>query len=410
MTALPPLDVTASAPGGPAQAGEWTPLLFTLRLPQNHTEEVRVRAIGCFAAGVLLNLDLLPQDIVIRPGETFRATIPVQIMRAGLLHLRDFFVELRNCNDTIPFPDLTLSFGPSLAREISVSLEPLCTYDEGTRVELTLKHDGATTFHDVSVNLGPEEALYVGKSPLKLGTFEPGMSERVELVVSGDELDINLAADAHGERTSVLLQQPVRHVPPLKDRPRFRFFEPRRLAVDPISLYRGQDRIPVPLSHGAYPLYGGETYCLEIRPRDRHVTDIQIKNIEERVYVRKMETEKGRCWTFELDVPYDGFFSKPDRLFYVADSDEGPLSGEIPLTLCPTLRKHGLFALTAGITLTVQGALALFRFVASQELSPVAFWQTFHLARDYPSLYTLSIPGVLLGIKLWDWAQYRWRT
>jgi hypothetical protein len=407
---MPPLEITAAVPRGPAQAGEWLPLAVTLRLPQEHPTAVRVRTVGCQAAGVLLNLDLFPQDVLVRPGEAFRATIPVQVGRPGLLRLRDFFVELRDGPEVLPFPDLTLPVGPSLVREINVRLEPLCTYDEGTRIELTLEHQGATTFRDVNVNLGPEQALYAGKSPLKLGTFEPGMCERVELVVRGEELDINLAADAGGERTSVLLRQPVGRTAPLRDRARFRFLEPRRLAIDPVRVRRGPERSPVAMTRTAYPLYAGETYYLEIRPRDPHVTDVRLNNIDERVYVRNKEVEAGRCWTFELDVPYDGFFSKPDRLVYEADSPEGALSGEIPLMLVPPLRKHGLFALTLGITLTVQGVLTLFRFLVDHDFSPLSLGQAFQLTHDYPVLYPLTIPALLLGVKLWDWLQYRWQT
>ena len=66
--------------------------------------------------------------------------------------LQDFFVEYAEGEkqaEMLDCPVGTLTFRPSLAGQLTVTIEPLCTYAEGTKVQITFSHSGTADIKDL---------------------------------------------------------------------------------------------------------------------------------------------------------------------------------------------------------------------------------------------------------------------
>jgi hypothetical protein len=165
--ALPPLLVRVAKPVTPGHAGCWLLLPLALTRPAGAIGPVRIVSIGSNDPSVQLDLDLLQQDVAVRPGETYRFTLPILVHHARELELSALFVEVADPPELVPFPSQLVSIGPSLAREIALRVEALCAYEAGTKVELSWQHGGSTPFDDFAISLGPEGAIVAGKIALR---------------------------------------------------------------------------------------------------------------------------------------------------------------------------------------------------------------------------------------------------
>jgi hypothetical protein len=408
----PILEVHVTGSSHPAYAGEWVPLALTLRHPDSSAGGVKLKHIACADKEVQLDTDLFPNDLEIRPGETYLLTLPIRVPRPRTVDLDRILIQVGR--DDQPSNDVGVSLPPQLlpvraavAREIMVRVKPVCAYECGSKVELSFEHRGATLFEDLAFTVGPDDAIRAGKRVLRRSTFGPGDREQTELVVDTETLTVSAVARAHGEPTEGRWMQPIERSSG-RCGPRFQFLEPRRLSVDDVVVKtqtEAGDVLIAPVT-GAYPLHAGVAYEVDIRPRAAGIHNVQLRDIPGVVHVRNAEADGG-AWKFWLDVKYPERFSKAERLFYDVESSGGPLKGEIGITLRPAWGKHLQLAAALGIAMTVQGVGALLRLLLRQDVSLADAVDHFHIASDYQLLFPLCIPLFWAGLWLYDRIQYR---
>jgi hypothetical protein len=407
------LDVELAEACEQGYAGEWLPLKVLLRRPPTSATAVRVKFVSCREREVQLNADLLQGDVEIRPGETYRLTVPICVPAPSLLDLGAIVFQVATpgaLDQLVSLPPRPLAIHPAIGKEVAVRLHSLCAYAEGTKAQLTLTHEGRTRFDDFTVTLGPEGALAAGKRTLRRPAFGPGDSEQIEVVVASDQIGVELSGKVEGRETIARLDHRVPRVAGRQER-RFRFLEPRRLSLDQKSVSEEGGSRPVEPVHAAYPLHGDQHYQVEIRPQLSDVQKVELHDIPGVVHVLKEETDAGkRVWTFLVDVSAKGRWSKAERLFYDVITPHERLTGEIHLCLKPPRWSHATLAATLGLALTVQGFGALARFLLKPGFSLEDALSDFHLASDYQVLFLLVVPVVWGGLALYDWLQFRLRS
>jgi hypothetical protein len=411
-----PAPVTIEVPDPPAEldVGERTPLTLVLTRPADACGQALVRQVRCNEPTVLLDTDLFQRDTPLQPGESYRVAVFLQPTRPGVLRLSA--VEVQVDGELHQLPDRSVPIGPSLGQEVTVALEPICTYEQGTKVQLTFTHTGSTTFHDVTLRLEPAEVVRAGMSVLRRGELSPGDAVRLEAVLAAGQVTVSLSALAAGQRVEARRQLTVPTAPARPEGKAFRFLEPRRLSVDQIDVrpLEPADAPPIQPVRGIYPLRGREHYRIVIRPSHVGVTGVRLRELPEQVHVNPSGTKAlpGR-WEFEVFVPANAFLTRPARLFYDMETPEGTFSGEVHLAIGPPRWKYGGIAIALGAALTLQSAGALLtvllggapdwgkvlaRFNPLNGLHAAHFWQL------------LSIPVAWVGLELIDRLQYRWQA
>jgi len=410
------LTVKLSADWDRAYAGEWFPLTFELFRSTDHSFPVRLHNLTCADPDVHLDIDLLQQGVTIRPGETYRFIVPLRVLRAKTVDLGRLVLWLDqpdgNEKDRVvdQIPSLQkFVVRPAIGNEIAIDVEPLCNYDEGTKLLLTLKHQGDSLFRDLTMNLGPSAALRAGKQTVQRTTFHPGEEEQVELVVASAELEVMLSAsvkDARSEARRVLRVEP----PVSRTEKRFRFLEPRRLARDQLRLYEATEEGPrraVPEQHGVYLLEGGRKYLVEITPMQPGATGVHLKEIAGLPQGRKDQKSKEGAWVFGGDATGPPLLRKPEQLFYEVETAEGKLSGEIPICLKAAAGRYLQVAAALGVAVTAQGAVGVARFLHQVDYSLLEAMREFKPAEHFTVFFLLSIPVAWVGLRLVDWLQYQ---
>ncbi len=407
----PPVLIDLEIDGGTAFVGTWFPLTIRLRRPLDQKTPVRVRNVDCADKDVQIDSDFLQRDVEVRPGESYRFTMLLKVASVRELELATICLELAEVDDLVPLPSRLVQVRPALGRDVVVSDEPICSYGDTTKVLLTFHHEGQTAYRNLRIHIGPEAAVRSGKWPIVRLAFGPGDVETAIVAATGD-LKILMSAvvdgaDVRSER-SVAVKPVTAKVGQL-----FRFLEPSRLSSDQIVLRAGgRGGPPVGLVRSAYPLVGGGSYQVVIRPQNAaEVKDIKLQDIPGLIYVRKAEFEaEENGWTFDIDVIYSELVSKPDRLVYRVETRTGLLTGEIHLALKPPHFKYLKFSVALGLAATLQGATALVRRALDPERSILDGLTDFDWHRDYQFLFLLSIPVVWAGTLLADWLQYRLRN
>jgi hypothetical protein len=410
------LDVKLSADWDRAYAGEWFPLTFELFRSTHDSSPVRLHNLTCADPDVHLDIDLLQQGVTIRPGETYRFIVPLRVLRAktvdvGMLSL--YLGHTDGNGQEIVFPQIPSSkkfvVRPAIGNEITIDIESLCNYDEGTKLLLTLKHKGDSLFSDLTMNLGPAAALRAGKQTVQRTTFHPGEEEQVELVVASAELEVMLSASVKEARSEA--RRMLRVEPPVsRTEKRFRFLEPRRLARDQLRLYEAVadgPRRAVAEQHGVYLLEGGRKYLVEITPMQPGATGVHLKEIAGLLQVRKDEKSKEGAWVFVVDVTGPPLLRKPEQLFYEVETAEGKLSGEIPICLKAAAGRYLQVAAALGVAVTAQGAVGVARILHQVDYSLLEAVREFKPAEHFTVFFLLSIPVAWVGLRLIDWLQYQ---
>jgi hypothetical protein len=200
--------------------------------------------------------------------------------------------------------------------------------------------------------------------------------------------------------------------PPLPQRPRFRFLAPRRLASDQITVSQAKGGVLVGPTGGSFPVNAGQAYEIIIRPQSPHVRAMRLREIPGRIIVRQPEGESdGRAWKFQVEItvaPHE-FFSRPERLDYTVESNDGPLAGEVHLHVKPPRGKHFGMATAFGVALTAQGLFALARLLFHPDVSLDQVLNDFKVARDYPVFLSLTIPVIWGSLRALDWLLWRLR-
>jgi hypothetical protein len=409
----PVIDAQVVLPRGPGYAGEWISVLLVLKRPSSYSTDVRISNITTTDPAIQLDLDLLDRQVRIRPGETYRLTMPLRAQEPKPVALHSIQLQVKeleaNLETEVCLPAKVLEIRPAIGNEIAVRLDSLCTYADGTKVLLTLEHQGSTVFQDLTVNVLPEEAVCSGKRTINRPRFQLADKEEIELVVNHKELHIELLGTVDGQRPEARRTLLIPALPALSEK-RFRFLEPRRLSIDRTAFVEltGDSQLPVSQLHGSHSLFGGSTYELVIHPQVSGVTDIQLRDIPGVIVVRNTEHDANTGdWKIRLDVTFQDVFRRAEVLYYDVKARGDQLSGEVPICLRPPRLKHWQVAGYLGIALTVQGVAGVTRLLREASFDLTTLFSDFDLRQDYNLFFLLSVPVAFAGIKVVDWLQYR---
>jgi hypothetical protein len=310
-----------------------------------------------------LDADLFERDVLLLPGESYRCTVVARFRTAGAYPEPLFQVQVGRDGQTARprVPTLPIRVVPSLLGELRVAAESICTYDHGTKVDVTLTHAGTTRFEDFRLAAGPVAALHAGMCEQRRPALAGGDVVRFTTVVAADALELVLNASAGGQEVGPV---PVRlPVPPVKDAttaPPFRFLEPRRLTqadVRVFTLDESAERV-LPES-GVYPVSGGGTkYRVEIRPAHPQAQAVRLRGLSGSVEVADIPAAAG-AWAFQMVVVSNPLLTTPAALYFDVTTPDGPQQGELNLSVRPRSGKLWLVATTAGFAVTVKGLAAL---------------------------------------------------
>ena len=403
-----------------ACAGEWLPVIFELTHRAADGRAVRLQKLVSNDGEVQLHTDLLQPGVELRPGEVYRFTAGLCAKRAQLLDLGKLALVFTQQDESghdlvlsVPSSTQKVQVRPSIGSEIEIRLEALCRYDEGTKILLTLKHQGSTPFEQFAVTLAPAAAIRAGKPAVARPRFGPGDEEHLELVVDQPELEVLLAASVGDLRPEA--RRRLRVEPPAPaDGKRFRFLEPRRLARDRQRIYEiAGDRPPRAVAQpgGVYLLESGCQYRVEIVPMQPGVRAVKLNDNAGLFQVRKSERDpKLGGWVFTLDVTAPQLLRRPERLFYEMETADGKLTGEIPVSVKQSAWGYWRVALALGAATTAQGVAALGRFLRQADASLLDSLSEFNPAEHFSLFFLLSIPTAWLGLRLFDRLQYLFRT
>ncbi len=125
----------------------------------------------------------------------------------------------------MPLPERLLNVRPSIRKGIDVKLETICQYNEGIKAALRIKHLGNTVFSDLTVNVSPESSIWAGKSVIQRNRFAFDDELSIDLVLTGPEIIVNLAANVDGDRSVTAMTLKVEPPSKLKEI-WYRFLEP----------------------------------------------------------------------------------------------------------------------------------------------------------------------------------------
>jgi hypothetical protein len=394
-------------------AGVRSPLTIALNLPADQPQSVVIRQIRSNSANVEIIADTFFGDIELIPGESLRVPVELFARRPGIVSMQDLAVQVDG--ELYPLGQQTVIVRPSLRKEIDVSVEPICTYEQGTKVLVNVAHLGRTAFQDVRLCLSPAGAVRLGKTDVRRKALVPGQQEQLEVIAAPGELGIEISGSADGHQARSAWSALVPVAPPRPPERRFRFLEPRGLARDAVTVFALHDDVPreVLSREGVYPVCGRERYRIVIRPdAGKRVSDIRLRELPEQVHVNQSAKQvvAGR-WEFEVFIAANTLLTRRARLFYDMETPTGPLTGELHLTLLPSPWRHLRLAATLGVAITVQSLTALFGALLGNDPQ----WGT-ELARFHPfsgsgRFWALfSIPIAWGGLQLIDRLQYRWRS
>ncbi len=276
----------------------------------------------------------------------------------------------------IPTPPLRVV--PSLLKEIEVTTESICTYEHGTKVDVTITHIGRTRFDDLRLTVGPTTALHAGVSDQRRPAFVHGEKIKFTTVISSEEITLELDANVSGESVGPVTRSLV--IPPVRDvvaMAPFRFLEPRKLSQADVRIFTVNEASdPVLPNAGMYPvLGGGMKYRVTIKPAHPHPREVHLTGVSGSVEITDLPADQG-VWAFQMVVVSNGLLTTTIALHYDVITPDGPLQGELNLAIKPRSTRLWAVALTAGAAVTVKGATA----VVPALFNPGELWNTLGMA------------------------------
>jgi hypothetical protein len=378
-----------------ASPGEWFAVGVRLKRPEGVPDAVSIRNLDCTEREIQLDASLLQSNVEVRPGEVYHFTILLKVPRVREVNLSAVYLQVASpsgLNELFNLPDQAVSVRPALGRDVAVVAEPLCSYGDVTKLQLTFRHEGAAVYENLRIHVGPRDAVLAGKQPLRRPLFRPG-DEEVAAVAASADLQLEMEAVAGGMPVKCRKTIPVRKVVPHSAEP-FRFLEPRRLSSDHVLIRDLQDQgRPVPPRRSAFPLVGGRAYQVVIQPQTPGVTEVVMNDVPGSLHVRPYGwDDETEGWKFVVEVSHAELFSKPERLNYRVRTAEESLTGDVHLTLWPPWLRPWTFALAVGLAASVQGLAVLARWLFEPGKDIGDALAHFALGRDYPVLFIFSIP------------------
>lgn len=419
MTPSSPAVRVGLADEGPAalHAGERAALTLLVTRPPERPTPVVLRNVSSPDRNVSLDTDLFERDLVLRPGEAYRLRLGLIAAARGVFDLGSIAVEAEeeDKSDLYNLPTKPIPVCPSPARELALSVEPICSYEEGTKVLLRVRHTGGAPIDNLALRFDPPDRVRAGKAILRNGTLAPGRSETLEVVLAPGPVGIHVSGTIDGHALQLSRTEQVPAALPRDGGRRFRFLEPRGLSVDAVEIrpVEPENAPPVPRDRGTYAVRGKQHYRVVIRPQGGGAQAVKLRELPEQVHVLPNVRESKDRWEFEIFLPSNEPWSKPARLFYDVMTPDGTRTGEIHLAIQPPPAKRWIVAATLGAAITAQ-SLSLFvggLFGSSPEWKEI--WPQFNPLNGLEGRHffqAASIPLIWAALRCADWVQYRWRS
>ncbi|MCE9564381.1 MAG: hypothetical protein K8U57_20280 [Planctomycetes bacterium] len=366
-----PITIELLNPLARVNVEEAVPLQLLIRCPPKGAATV-LRSITSRDRSVAeLDSDLFERDIEIHPGEVYRCTVVAIFHQIGSFPEPLFVVSagLDTANRRVRVPTPAIRVVPSLLKEIDVKAESICTYEHGTKVDVTISHTGRTKFDGLRLLVGPANAVSAGVSEQRRPTFAPGDKIRFTTVVSTNTISLELDASVNGEPVGPVNRNAA--VPPVRDvatTTPFRFLEPKKLTQADVRIFTadeaGEQVLP---NAGMHPIYGGgRKYRVQIKPAHPHASAVHLRGVSGSVEVTDLPADLG-VWTFQMVVVSNGLFTSFVGLHYDVATSDGPQQGELNLAIRPSNTRLWTVALTAGAAVTVKGAAAVVPALANPD-------------------------------------------
>ncbi|QJW94028.1 hypothetical protein [Frigoriglobus tundricola] len=402
-----PITIELLNPTPVAFVGEPLPLRLVIRCP-DQGRPTTLRTIRSRNTQIAeLDADIFERDTPIGPGDVYRCTVVALFRTTG--HIADpLFVVLAGVDAdarVVPVPTPPMRVVPSLRGELRASAESICTYDTGTKVDVTLAHAGPTRFDNFRLAIGPVDSVRAGVSDQYRPTFAKGEQIKFSTVVSAERLSLELDAFVAGERIGPV-SVPLA-IPKVKDvdaAALFRFLEPKKLTRADVRVFTlDEDRTDVRPLAGLFPVYGGgNKYRVEIKPAHPHTQGVKLRGASGVVEVSDMPPDAG-IWSFQMVVVSNAVFTTSATLHFDVVTPDGPQQGELNLSIRPQNGKLWIVAVTAGAAVTVKGMAA----VVPTVLNPGDLWTTLQTAMlkietAWDLLQLVSIPVIRVGLWLAD--------
>lgn len=369
-----PVTISLHDPWDRVPVGVMVPLRFTVTRPPEASCGVEIAAGGVVHPTATVNAELLLQDLTLMPSETASVSVGVRFDTCGAADAAGFELLLRVPNEnmrrvSVPLPAHPFRVVPALDRALAVSVERVCGYDDGVKVEVAATNTADTDLTDVELLIEPADAVRAG--PLKRieRNMASGQTVRFESVVTGGEMTLAFAAGIQGERVearrtfSVPSEGDSRGGTP----PPYTFLEPRMLTTDRVTILpEGKSAELVP-ARGVFPVRGGKRrYLLTVEPSHPNATSVRVYPAPGQVEVEKVPSADRR-WPFVLTVVENPTLTQVVRLDYDVQVEATPLRGEVYLSIRPTHAKAWAIAATAGAALTAKGGAAVFGSVMKSD-------------------------------------------
>jgi hypothetical protein len=370
MSTTPPVAVEVLDPWDVVPVGRTIPLRVSLLRPIDRTGSVRIPLLGHpKTERAVLNLDLFPRDICLRPGESYTVTVGVQFREPGPANLNEFDVQVKPDGDQ-PTPELwegvlvqlparSFRVVPDLEREIHIEVVRVCGYESGVKVAIAAENRGATVWRNLELSVGPRTCLRSGPTCRREPEFPPGQRLTFEVIIAGDIVEVELWAMFGDDRVSARTVCPI----PVADlelrRPPFVFLEPRNLTHDRVIIKAEADGTELTPAGGVYSVEGDKgRYIVTVFPSRPGVVSVELLRAPGMIEVEEMDSDGG-AWSFLITVVENPLFSTTARLYYDITLPNQTLRGELYFAIRPTTMRWWLFALTAGVAITAKGAAAL---------------------------------------------------
>lgn len=399
-----PITIELLNPLNRVNVDEPVPFQLVIRCPPKGASTVLRSITSRDRSLAELDSDLFERDLTIHPGEIYRCTVVAIFHKTGSIPTPLFVVSagLDTANRRVEIPTPPMRVVPSLLREVTVKTESICTYDHGTKVDVTIAHVGRTRFEGLRLTVGPASAVQAGVSDQRRPTFAPGDSIKFTTVVSANAITLELDASVGGESIGPVTQSLA--VPPVRDAVAtapFRFLEPKKLTQADVRLFTANEaRDPVLPNAGMHSVYGGGMkYRVQIKPAHPHASGVHLRGVSGSVEVTDLPADLG-VWAFQMVVVSNGLLTTPVALHYDVVTPEGPQQGELNLAIRPSSMRLWAVALTAGAAVTVKGAAAVLPALAN----PGELWNMLgsaltHIDTVWDLVQFLSIP--FIRVLLW---------
>src|SRR5262249_9456489 len=152
MTAADPVFIEVPDACDRVPAGDYVPLRLVIHRPADQDGAVTIPFVNHpDAARVTLNTDLFQREVTLRPGESCVLTLGACFSRPGPANLSDFYVQVNPAAGQptlVRLPERAVRVVPSLSRQVQTTVNRICQYDQGVKLEVLVRHAGDTPWAD----------------------------------------------------------------------------------------------------------------------------------------------------------------------------------------------------------------------------------------------------------------------